>query len=185
MSRRRLSGKTDLSGPRGDVEYDNPLVQASVLASLTAASVSPLRLFILGVPLTAAASYVDKYFALGVAALHVTALLILNDTSPHAVSAVIAGLLGGMILTPGVTAAVLFVAVVVAAVVATAVQLKWNLWLVVLPTVAAAALLAALYMAATQPSTRRKSKRSDAPAPKSVQTTVKFQVDEKTLSLWV
>ena len=189
MSRQRLRRGADNSSIDAYVGNDGALVQASLLASLTASSVSPQTVAFVGVPLTAAASYFSRYLAASVAALHLLIILVANEESPVSIPAVMAGLLGGAILNRHTAGATIFGAVAVAAIFATAVHLEWNLWIVGLPAVVGSVALSLLYLYIVSQRAPRKSKQSNAPADtrpaqRPVQNSNK-PMPEQYLLLWV
>ena len=164
------------------------LVQASVLASITAASVSPIKIAFIGIPITAAASYFGRYFAAASAALHLTLILAANDHTPVSVPAVMAGILGGAILNRHTAGATIFGAVAVAAIFSTAVHLDWDLWIVGLPAVIGSILVSLLYLYIVSKRQPRKSKQSnytpDTSLPRPVPASTKSKQDPYLL-LWV
>ena len=156
------------------------MVQAALLASLSAASVSPSRWALVGIPFTAVGSYYGYAWAVAAAALHVLLIALLYDTSRFPLPAIMAGLLSGCVINFRTTAPVIFGAVVVVVIMLTAIQFEWSLWVVGVPAVAAGALVGGLLYLVSTRSMPRKSKTSHPFPGENLDFAIKMQYTTKS-----
>ena len=93
--------------------------------------------------------------------MHLIIILALNDVAPYPIQAVMAGLLGGCVLSYRVAAATLFGALIIAALLVTAVELDISLWVMGVPAVAIGSLVGGVTFLTMQSRSTRKSKTSN------------------------
>lgn len=163
---------------------DSAVVQASLLASLTAASVSPSKWLLIGVPFTAISSYFGAVWAVAAAGIHVLIVLSLNKVSPFPISAIMAGLLSGCVITYQTATATIFGALLVTAILTTAIENQWDLWVVALPAVFAGVIIGGvLFFLASRRKVRKSKTSNNLASVEAMDYSANYLIKSKSIEL--